>query len=215
MKVLIDLDEGLLSLLDAEAAFFGQTRLRTLRKLLTEALRARARVRGEEFPEVEPWTAGVAYSRCGRPSLTPGYAPCRRPPHEDGPCAHDLSFETCDRCSSGDACERRETCFADAEAVYRKGTDVIAARVNDGTQAVILSRPARAAHEAIADVSPSIGQAIASAPVVSDSCIHEPIARGIAVDHSVITSTSVSSISSEAQTVAEERMLDRTAKLVT
>lgn len=195
MKVLIDLDEGLLSLLDAEATFFGQTRLRTLRKLLTEALRARARVRGEEFPEVEPWTAGVAYSRCGRPSLTPGYAPCRRPPHEDGPCAHD--------------------CFADAEAVYRKGTDVIAARVNDGTQAVILSRPARAAHEAIADISPSIGQAIASAPVVSDSCIHEPIARGIAVDHSVITSTSVSSISSEAQTVAEERMLDRTAKLVT
>jgi hypothetical protein len=27
---------------------------------------------------------------CGKESLTPGYKPCKRPPHADGPCAHEL-----------------------------------------------------------------------------------------------------------------------------
>lgn len=28
---------------------------------------------------------------CAREAATPGYAPCTRPPHEDGPCAHPLA----------------------------------------------------------------------------------------------------------------------------
>ncbi len=53
-KVLLELDEGLLSLVDAEAV--GGTRLATIRMLLVEALEGRARDRGEELPRIEPWT---------------------------------------------------------------------------------------------------------------------------------------------------------------
>jgi hypothetical protein len=33
----------------------------------------------------------MSRSVCGREALTPGYAPCSRPPHKDGPCAHELT----------------------------------------------------------------------------------------------------------------------------
>lgn len=180
MKVLVDLDEGLLQLVDAEASAAGATRLKVVRELLVEGLRARAAGRGEEFPEVEAWCPQdelvvalrthectdrcVPAAACGRASLTPGYAPCRRPQHDDGPCAHERAPQILSSC-------------------WISGQDMIGvdSSLREGT--IIVSRPVRTAHEALTGKHASL--------------------------------LTVSSIASEAQTVAEERMRDRTAKPIT
>lgn len=126
-KVLLELDEGLLSLVDAEAV--GRTRLTTLRTLLVEALEARARDRGEELPRIEPWTAGVDYGV---------YL---------GPCvgAELIKF-------SEVAHTDRADLITDAEIVVSSlpGKDVISVSLNEGNETVIRSRPVRTAHESVA-----------------------------------------------------------------
>lgn len=47
--------------------------------------RAAGASRGDEAPVLPGSTT------CGRKAETPGYLPCRRPPHTEGPCSHELS----------------------------------------------------------------------------------------------------------------------------
>jgi hypothetical protein len=126
-KVLLELDEGLLLLVDAEAAFFNQTRLRTLRKLLLEALETRAKVRGEEIPKIEPWAPGEA------PAIDYGT---------------DESIQT-----SGQAVVTVSQLSAPvkypAPRINVLGGDIISVRFSEENGTVIKSRPVRTAHESV------------------------------------------------------------------
>jgi hypothetical protein len=230
MKVLVELDAGLLQLVDAEAraagAGAGVPRLKVVRELIVEGLRARAAGRGEEFPEVEAWRPQdelaaalrahectdrcVPAAVCGRASLTPGYAPCRRPPHEEGPCAHERAPQILSSC-------------------WISGQDMIGvdSSMKEGT--IIVSRPVRTAHEVVTCSVSDEGldrlrraypDGIPPGEVITLSGDEiESRVDGRVLDYKTRSSgkaesKTVSEIASLAQTVAEERMRDRVAKPV-
>lgn len=58
------------------------------------------------------WGLAAAAPTCGRIPPTPGYGPCTRPPHADGPCAHPLAGApelepVCANCDRSDVAGRR------------------------------------------------------------------------------------------------------------
>lgn len=83
---------------------------------------------------------------CGRKSETPGYLPCRRPPHDDGPCAHEPNVKTALEILKNDpSCTTREAqaiaahfseneARAFGESKYGRGSWLSAARDSAGAR---------------------------------------------------------------------------------